>query len=519
MLTDAALRRAVEDALALVRGRPGVLEAEVYAAATRSLFTRLNYTSHLPCNGVEEPKSAEIDGVGVRVVLDRADGPHIGFGAEPGGVSPDAAARALDKAVRSAVRDPEFRSLPRPTSERRSLADHHDPGLFAITDEGLVEAGWSLVTGGLGTFTASSRLADLAGPDGALRPLGLVLGGDLQIRQERVAIASSQMPGVQADQSAVMTAEITAMVEAHEAKGSGCMVSTRLADCTDEAGATAAAARAIAAIGGQRVRSGDYTVILGSQPVTDILTNLVLPACQAGSFYASSSPFLGKLGRRVAVPELSLWDHGALSGFAASRGITCEGLPTGRTDLIRDGVLVGLLSHWYETARLLADPALGRKLGAGPSEAARALVPRNGFRLRDGVRSFASTPGTSATNVFLAGAAPVALDELIARVGDGLYIGRIWYTYPINGLRAGDFTCTVVGDSWVIRDGRLAAPLKANAIRVNDNVVRLLEHVIGVGREATPTVVWAADEVVYAPAVAVIGVHVDEIADFMDGLR
>jgi len=72
----------------------------------------------------------------------------------------------------------------------------------------------------------------------------------------------------------------------------------------------------------------------------------------------------------------------------------------------------------------------------------------------------------------------------------------------------------VVGDSWVIRDGRLAAPIKANAIRINDNVVRVLEHVAGVGRQAPPTVVWAADEVVHAPAVAVTGVHVDEIADF-----
>ena len=67
-----------------------------------------------------------------------------------------------------------------------------------------------------------------------------------------------------------------------------------------------------------------------------------------------------------------------------------------------------------------------------------------------------------------------AFEELIREVGDGLYIGRIWYTYPINGLRAGDFTCTVVGDSFVIRDGRIAAPIRANAIRINDNITRVL---------------------------------------------
>jgi len=103
-------------------------------------------------------------------------------------------------------------------------------------------------------------------------------------------------------------------------------------------------------------------------------------------------------------------------------------------------------------------------------------------------------------------------------VKDGLYVGRIWYTYPINGLRAGDFTCTVVGDSFIIRDGRLAAPLKANTIRINDNISRLLAHVTGLTKDVKGTLVWAADEVVYAPEIAVTGVHVDAIAGFMEDL-
>jgi PmbA protein len=208
-----------------------------------------------------------------------------------------------------------------------------------------------------------------------------------------------------------------------------------------------------------------------------------------------------------------------MPGLAGSRGITCEGLPTGRTDLIKDGVLVGLLSHWYDTQRLLHDPEAGVKLGVDPATAAGALAPRNGFRYDSGSeRSFETTPGTSASNVVIEGADPVSLDDLIGRVGNGLYIGRIWYTYPINGLRAGDFTCTVVGDSFIIRDGRIAAPLKANTVRINDNVTRLLEAVIGTTKDARGTLVWGADEVVYAPSIAVTTVHVDAIAGFMEGL-
>ena len=70
----------------------------------------------------------------------------------------------------------------------------------------------------------------------------------------------------------------------------------------------------------------------------------------------------------------------------------------------------------------------------------------------------------------------------------------------------------MVGDSFVIRDGRITAPIRANAIRINDNITRLLRSVVGVTKDVKGTMVWAADEVVYAPELAVSGVHVDEIA-------
>ena len=397
------------------------------------------------------------------------------------------------------------------------LVDYHDPRLLDIGDEELVAAGWKVVTGGLASFTASSRLAERAGDDAALKELGLILSGDVTILQERIAIASTEMPEGQTDETTLMTSFATAMVEAGDAKGSGWTTSTRLDDFTDEAGSEAAV-NAIAAMDGRRAPTGDYTVVFGRQPVTDLLSNLVIPACQAGSFHASTTPFLGKLGRPVAAPIVTIYDHGALPGLAGSKGITCEGLPTGRTDLIKDGVLVGLLSHWYDSQRLLNDPALVRKLGCDRDAAIPALVPRNGFRYDGGGRSFETPASTAASNVIVEGRDPVSLEALIGSVANGLYVGRIWYTYPINGPRAGDFTCTVVGDSYLIRDGRLAAPLQANSIRINDNINRLLAHVIGVTKDVKGTVVWGSDEVVYAPEIAVTGVHVDAVASFTEVL-
>ena len=508
----AALARAAQAAFDVTRAQRDIREAEVFVSTNGTLLTRLNYTSHIPCNGVEEPKSVESYGLGIQIVLDGPDGLRVGFGSEPGDLSVAGAERALAKARRAAVHDPEFVSLPRPGREKRLLTDYHDPELMRVSDDRLVECGWTIVHGALRTFLNSSRLGEMAGSDEALRKLGLIVGGDVTILQERAAIVSTHMPQVQTDESALITAFVTAMVEARGAKGSGWSTATRLADFTDEAGVEAAQA-AIDAVGGERVPSGRYTVVFGRQPVTDILNDIIIPACNSDAFYASATPFLGKLGRRVASPLLSIYDDGARPGLLGSKSITCEGLPTGRTDLIKNGVLGGCLSTWYYSQRLLRDPALGEKLGATGAAAEAALVARNGFRFGSaGGREFDTQPGVAPSNIIVEGAEPVSRDELLRRVGDGLYIGRIWYTYPINGLRAGDFTCTVVADSYIIRNGRMVAPLKPNTIRINDNISTFLNNVVGVTRDTKGTIVWALDQVVYAPEIAVSNVQVDEIA-------
>jgi len=487
-----------------VRSRPGVREVEVFVAAGASHLARLSYTSHIPSSGVEEPKSVESRGLGIRAVFDGPDGPLVGFGSEAGDLTPDAAERALARARAAAVADPEFVSLPRPRG--RPPAGRDDPRPAPLDDAELVRAGWRMVTGALRAFLAAAPVGD----EEALRRLGLVVGGDVRVLQDRIAVVSTHMPEVQTDASTVVSASVTALVEAWGSTGSGWATGTRLEHLTDEA-AVEAVRRALAGAGGERVAPGDYTVVFGPQPVADLLDNLVLPALTASAFYASATPFLGRLGRRVAVPALTLADDAAAPGLAGSRAVTCEGLPTGRTDLVRDGMLVGCLSNWYQTQRLLRDPGLAAKLGAGGPAAEAALAPRNGFRSGPGGRRFDTPPGIAASNVVLTGADAVGRDELIRRVGHGLYVGRIWYTYPINGLAAGDFTCTVVGDSYVIRDGRLAAPLRPNTVRIDDNVVRLLDRIVGFGRDLKGTVVWGADAVAYVPEIAVAGVPVGAI--------
>lgn len=518
MITLPILKRTAEDGLRWLRRQKDVQEAEVFVASNASLTARLNYTSHIPCNGVEEPKSSESYGIGVRAVFGNGKSPCIGLGSEAGDLSLNGVKTALGKARRSAVSDPEFTTLPRPSAERRTLAKYHDSAAMDLKDADLVQAGWRILARALDEFTAAGRLKALAKGGHKLRDLGLIVGGDVTFLLERMAIGSTRLPKVQTDESTLIASFVTAMVEREGAKGTGFGCNTRLSAFKGDAGSEAAR-NAIAQIGGVRVTDGDYAVILGAQPVSDLVNHLILPSLTVGSFYDCSSALHGQLGRQVAHNTLSLYDHGALPGHMGSKGITCEGLPTGRTDLIRNGKLVGLLSSFYETERILRDPDARDKLGVPPEDHLDALVPRNGFRYSGGSgRRFDMVPSVSPTNVLIESPEKATREDLLRRVQNGVYIGRIWYTYPINGLRAGDFTATVVGDSYVIKNGKLAAPIKANTIRINDNIHNVLRNIMGIAGKGKGTVAWAADEVVYAPDIAVSRLTLNEIAGYMESL-
>jgi predicted Zn-dependent protease len=519
MQSLAALKTAAGQALAYLRAQPGVAEAEVFAAANGNLTVRLNYTSHIPSNGVEEPKSTESYGLGIRAVFQTPQGPLLGFGSEPNDLSLEGVRRALDKARLGAVRDPEFVSLPRPSAEaaRPGLAGkYHDPAIMRLSNARLLEGGWSMVEQALAAFQSSEDLLNVAGSRDKLRDLGLILGGDVVMLQERMAIASTHMPRVQTDESTMVMSFATAMVETQAAKGSGWSVSRGLAGFTGDSAAEAAR-RAIASMNGQRVPSGRYRVVLGPQALDEIMEWILMPGLHLNLFYAGASPFMGKLGQRIASEELSIYDDGAAPDLAGSKAITDEGLPAGRTDLIKDGVLTGLLSDYYNTQRILRDPKGREKLGVDPAASAQAIAPRNGFRPGNGGgRSFEATPGTTATNLVVQGRRGRTQPELLRLVGDGIYIGRIWYTYPVNGISAGDFSGTVVGDSYIIRDGRLAAPVKPNTLRMNDNVLRVINSILGIGSQRKGTVRWSSDQITWAPEVAVADFQLEEISEYME---
>ena len=74
MIPLSQLSKATREALAFLKVQPDVAEAEVFAAWNGNLTVRLNYTSRIPSNAVEEPKSVDSYGLGIRTAFNTPEG-------------------------------------------------------------------------------------------------------------------------------------------------------------------------------------------------------------------------------------------------------------------------------------------------------------------------------------------------------------------------------------------------------------------------------------------------------------
>ncbi|HEY2524493.1 MAG TPA: metallopeptidase TldD-related protein [Candidatus Binataceae bacterium] len=497
MRETAELKKFVREARAMLARERDLAEYEVYCVSAEHRVARIAYTSDIGSRGIEELKSHVADGFTLRIVM-RRDAREVGIASEAADLTIEALRTALERARRAALVDPDFPGLPRlPRKLAPGGAGAAAGGLMRVGDGALVESAWQIVGGALEAFANAPALASRSRP-------GLVLGGDISLMRDRMALAGSNFDDVRSEAGAHFTCMVTALVESLGAKGTASALGTTpgaMRAAAARAGRDAVA-RALALGGGERPSGGIYRVVFGPQPIAEILNYMVIPSLSTGAVHAASTAYHGRFGAQVMDQRLTLVDDPAAARGAIRRRLTCEGLPARRTVMIRDGRLTGLLSNFYDSHRLATDEHRAEKLG--PLGAAQtSFPPQSGYRLGESaVRRFDAIPGSAATNVILRAHGGVSERELIRAVGEGLYVGRVWYTYPINGQRAGDFTCTVSGDSYLIRNGVLAAPLAPNALRINANLEQVFAHPIGVGSRTEPALVWGAPEAYYTSAIA-----------------
>jgi predicted Zn-dependent protease len=499
------LKSLTREAARILAREKDLASYEIYCATAEHRIARLAYTSDIPSRGLEEFKSLHADGFQLRIAM-RRDPHEVGAASEAGDFTSDSVRDAIRRARSAAVVDPHFPGFPA-VSLGRKPAPSEKSDLARVGDGAIAAAAWDVLDGALAAFAKRPADARTGQP-------GLIIGGDVSVIRDRIAIFNSNFSEVRTDEGAHFNASVTSIIESLDAKGTATALGDSAAAMRRDARVIGrdAVRRALALSHGVRPAPGKFRVVLGPQPIAEILNYMVMGSLTTGGFHAASSAYHAKFGAPVMDSRLSLVDNPAFSAGAFRRRITCEGIPTRRVELIRDGKLVGLLSNFYDTHRMLTDEHRGEKLG--PSAPAKLVfAPLSGYRLGEGGgRRFDASPGSAGTNVVMRARGGVTDRELIRTVGDGIYVGRIWYTYPINGQRAGDFTCTVTGDSHLIRDGEIAEPLAPNCLRINANIAQVFEQPLAVGSTPRPATVWGSPEAYYVPAIAADSIALAEVA-------
>ena len=214
-----------------------------------------------------------------------------------------------------------------------------------------------------------------------------------------------------------------------------------------------AAQRAVDLLDAPAVKGGEYTVVLDP-----ILAGVF---CHEAFGHLSESDFVYEnqqmrdimvLGKRFGQPLLNIIDGAAVPGLRGSFKYDDEGTLAGRSDLIREGVLVGRL-HSRETAG---------KMGEAPTGNARAI-------------DYRFPPIVRMTNTLIE-PGETTFEEMIAGIKEGVY-ARNWY----GGQTSMEMFTFSAGEAYMIRNGKVAELLRP--VVLTGNVFETLQRLDAVGND------------------------------------
>lgn len=246
---------------------------------------------------------------------------------------------------------------------------------------------------------------------------------------------------------------------------------------TDSGIVKKATAEAIARLGAGSVKTGTYDVIFDAQQVRSLLSAF-WGIFSGKNALLGLSLLAGKEGEKVAADCVTVVDDPFYAANTMQCAFDAEGVPTREKTLVENGVL----------KTLLYDLTNAKKAGVtSTGNAARgyadpvAIAP---YCLR-------IAPGTESR------------EELIARMGKGLYINELKGLHAGADAVTGDFSIESAG--FLVEDGKLGAPV--HSFTVAGNFFDLLKSIDGVASNVemgipSTTVMAAPDVLVRGLAVA-----------------
>jgi len=383
---EAIAGRAVEAALGAGAG-----DAEAYVEDSTG------FEAQIFEGEVESLTEAGERGLGVRVWIEGRAGYAYGVDLGERGIE-SIAAGAVETAR---VSDPdEFAAAPDPGGEPQPIPGLADPEAASWTTERKLEL---------------AKRVERAAREADARVVAIETTVFVDDRST-AALASSR--GVSGSYEATSCYAYTAAIAEHDGDrqtGLGFAMGRSPAALDPEAIGAEAAERSSSLLGASKPPSRNCPVVL-DETVAASFVGIIGGMLCADAIQRGRSPFAGRLGDSIGSARLSIADDGADPAGLNSSPFDGEGTPSGRTALIDAGSLSAYLHDSY-TARREGDGARSTANGA-----------RAGYR---------SPPGVSPSNLLVA-PGQSSLEELLAEVGEGIYITDVAGLHsgvnPVSGI-------------------------------------------------------------------------------------
>jgi PmbA protein len=198
-----------------------------------------------------------------------------------------------------------------------------------------------------------------------------------------------------------------------------------------------AAQRALRRLGARKVKTQQVPIIFDPLVANSILGH-IFEGVNGDSVYRGASFLAGKLGEKIAAPQVTVIDDGTMVGGFGTSPFDGEGIPTRRTVVIENGVLKSYVLNTY-TAKKLGLQTTG-----------------------NASRGLAGTPGIGPGNYFLQPGTKTP-QRLIGELKEGLYVTE-FLGMGVN-LVTGDYSRGASG-LW-ISGGELTYPVEEITVAGN----------------------------------------------------
>jgi PmbA protein len=237
----------------------------------------------------------------------------------------------------------------------------------------------------------------------------------------------------------------------------------------------------------KKIETKDMTVILVPNAFASLLEFLTAPALYGEAAHKGESIYSQKMDEVVASDNISIIDDGGLAGGLNSAMVDDEGVPSKRTELIKKGVLKGLL---YSQGSAIE---YGAQTTANAMRAERLSSARN----------YKSTPGVKARNLVVEGETK-KVENLISEVDEGVLVYDVLGAHTSNPA-SGDFSV----DSPIlfrVEKGEITYPIKSAML--SGNFPECLKNVNAIGDDHKFLTGGLTPVSFYIPTISMEGIRV-----------